>query len=295
MIDKLVRHGLLYQPCHLILVTVLIILVMPQIAISQPAASQVVEPAASTPKPVGADSSSSKPPLQGSIEHSETLPGLSERLKPGSKYKDELLLELGTEANNDWYWIPKWYAGKRHAEEALILFRHDFNTGISSTPMQRQLERQDSVSGYQLDREGDIWDLKKTRFIQHIDSGAALAVLYVKNMTPLAISNSQLVLKYDELSITYSKRDHKILEVVQQEQINKLAPIQPGLLRADISVKSFGWDGQPQRCEQSVMFSNIVEAFHPIDYLDDKDLRPMFRDYLIAHHLENLVPEAVKN
>ncbi len=77
---------------------------------------------------------------------------------------------------------------------------------------------------------------------------------------------------------------------MQQEQISKLTCMEPGLIRADVSVKAFGWDGQPQRSEQSIIFSNIVEPFQPTNNLGDYDLRTMFRDFLIAHHLENLVP-----
>ncbi len=105
-----------------------------------------------------------------------------------------MLLKLGTQANNDWFWIPNWYAGKRHTEDALIVFRHDFKTGLSTTPMQRQLERQDSVSAYQQDKEGDIWEFKNVPFIQHIDAGLASAVLYIKSMTPLTVNHKQIVL-----------------------------------------------------------------------------------------------------
>ena len=79
--------------------------------------------------------------LQGSVEHSESLPSLDESLRPGAKYKEDVLLKLGTAANNDWFWIPSWYAGKRHTDEALIVYRYDFSTGATTTPMQRQLER----------------------------------------------------------------------------------------------------------------------------------------------------------
>lgn len=245
----------------------------------------------------GATTSTALPPektrplLQGNVEHSESLPSLDESLRPGEKYKEEVLLRLGTAANNDWFWIPPWYAGKRHTEDALIVYRYDFNTGATTTPMQRQLERQDSISGYQQDRNGEIWDFKNIPCIQHIDSGAVLAVLYIKEMKPLVVNRSQLVLKYEEISVTYEPRSRKIVDVVQQEQINTISPIQPDGLRADISVKSFGWDGKPQRAEQSVVFSKIVEPYHRIDTLDDKDMRSMFRDYLMANKLANLVPE----
>jgi hypothetical protein len=233
--------------------------------------------------------------LQGGVEHSESLPSLDESLRPGEKFKEDVLLSLGTSANNDWFWIPPWYAGKRHTEDALIVYRYDFSTGATTTPMQRQLERQNSVSGYQQDRNGEVWDFKNVPFIQHIDSGAVLAVLYIKSMKPLVVNRSQIVLKYDEISVTYEPKSHRIVDVVQQEQINTISPMPPDGLRADISTKSFTWDGQPQRAEQSVVFSKIVEPYHRIDSLGDKDMRSMFRDYLMANKLANLVPVDLTN
>ena len=122
-----------------------------------------------------------------------------------------------------------------------------------------------------------------------------LAVLYIRSMKPLVVNRSQIVLKYDEVSVTYEPKSRKILEVVQQEQINTIRPQDADTLRADISVKSFGWDGKPQRAEQSVVFSKIVEPYHRIDSIDDRDLRSMFKDYLIANKLANLLPDDLTN
>jgi hypothetical protein len=279
---------------YLFLELLLLVLITTAPSRGQPASS---DPAAQLGASANsaAETSSSRPVLQGNIEHSESLPSLDESLQPGAKFDEDVLIKLATAANNEWFWIPSWYAGKRHTDEALIVYRYNYDTGATTTPMQRQLERQDSVSGYQRDRNGEIWDFKNIPHIQHIDSGAVLAVLYVKNMTPLFVDRSKIVLKYEEVSITYSPKNHKILEVTQQEQINTIRPMQTDALRADISVKSFAWDGKPQRAEQSIVFSNIIEPFHPIDTLDEKDLRSMFRDYLIAHKYADLVPENLAN
>jgi hypothetical protein len=237
---------------------------------------------------------SGKQYLQGNIEHAEVLPRLDERLRPGAGYDESLLLQLGTQGNNDWFWIPSWYAGKRHTEEALIVYRHDFATGITTNPMQRQLERQEYVSGYQKDRNGGIWELNNAPFIQHIDSGFMFAVLYIREMTPVEVSEDRIVLRYREISVAYSKKNNKILESTQQEQLNTLTPMQPGTIHADVSVKSFGWDGQPQREEQSVIYTQIIEPYHRIDGIDGKDLHSMFRDYLVSQHKEDLLPDDLK-
>ena len=78
---------------------------------------------------------------------------------------------------------------------------------------------------------------------------------------------------------------------MQQEQINTITSPQPNVLRIDVSVKSFGWDGSPQRLEQSVLMAQITKPFVQTDKYAGLDLRPLFRDYLISHNLEKLVPD----
>ena len=235
-----------------------------------------------------------KPLLQGGVKHAEELPGLEDSLMPGKVFSDDLLMKAGTQMNNVWFYIPSWYAGTRHVDDAMIVSRFDFRTGESTEPMLKQLNRQDSTSGYQKDKNGGIWDFKRLPTIQHVESDLVNAVLFVKEITPLKGDEDRLVIKYVEISISLNKRNNKIVNVVQQEQINTITCAQPGLLRIDVSVKSFGWDGTPQRLEQSVMMSKLVKPFEQKDSYKGVELRPLFKEYLISHNLENLVPDDLK-
>lgn len=228
--------------------------------------------------------------LQGGVAHAETLPGLSAGLKVGRVYSDDLFDLESSPSNNDWFYVPKWYAGVRHSEYALIISRYDYDTEETTSPMLKQLNRQDARAGYQVDANGGIWDYKKVPMIQHVEADTCDAVLYLRALTPISGSDDRLVIKYNEISVSIDKRTKKILQIVQQEQINTVTSPTPGTLRVDISVKSFDADGQPQRQEQSVMITKIVKPFEKIDQLNGQDLRPLFRDYLISHHLEKLVP-----
>jgi hypothetical protein len=252
--------------------------------------------ASTTPGTTGSDTASGAATapqntvLKGGVDHAEALPELDETLQVGKVYSDDLLLKGGTEGNGQWFYIPQWYAGTRHVDDAMIMYRYDYETGKSSTPMLKQLNRQDSKSGYQRDRNGGIWDYKNVPMIQHVESDFCNGILYLRKLTPVSGSDDRLVMKYDEVSISTDKRTNKIIQVVQQEQINTITSPLPGVLRVDVSVKSFGWDGKPKRQEQSVMMPTVVKPFEQTDQFQGKDLRPLFRDYLISHHLENLVP-----
>jgi len=236
-----------------------------------------------------------RPLLQGGVQHSEELPGLDDSLRPGMVYKDDALRNPGSPENNDWFLIPPWFAGERHTDDVLVVYRYDFITDQTSSPMLRQLERQDSISGFQRDSEGNIWDYKHVPTIQHVESFPCNAVLYVKSITPLRVTPDQMVLRYEEVCITLEKRRNKIVQVQQQEQINTVTSPQPGLLRIDVSVKNFGWDGKPLRLEQSLIFAKITKPFEQIDLFEGKEMRTLFKNYLISHQLQNLVPSDLSN
>jgi hypothetical protein len=236
----------------------------------------------------------SKTTLQGGLSHAEELPGLDDSLQEGKVFSDDLLMKPDTKITKEWFLVPPWYAGVRHCEKATILSRYDFATGITTQPMFNQMNRQDSTSGYQKDRLGGIWDFKHVPTIQHVESDLVNAVLYVKAIKPLMGSADRLMIKYEEVSISLSKRTNKIVSIVQQEQINTITSPSPDTLRIDVSVRSFDSDGKPQRQEESVIIANIVKPFEQIDTYQGENLRPSFKDYLVSHHLENLVPDDLK-
>jgi hypothetical protein len=237
-----------------------------------------------------ASSLGQKAPLQGGVQHSEKLPAIVDNLRPGQAYSDDLLIPSGTKFNGQWLYIPAWYAGTRHCEEEMVFYRQDFKTGEISTPMLRQLNRQDDVSGCQKDRNGGIWDFKEVPRIQHLESDLVNAVLFVKEITPIFGSEDKIVIKYDEISIELNKRTNKIEQVVQQEQINSITCPKPGVLHVDVSCKAFDENGNPQRLEQCVIISKITKPYETNDRFRGQDLRSLFRDYLMSHNLEHLVP-----
>ncbi len=233
---------------------------------------------------------SKKPILQGGINHAEELPALEDTLRPGRIFSDDLLIKAGTGTNDLWFYIPSWFAGTRHSEECLVMYRYDYKTGQTTTPMQWQLNRQDSTSGYLQDRNGGIWDYHALPSIQHVESDQVNAILYVKKITPLMGNQDKLVIKYEELSVSVNKRTNKILQVLQQEQINTITSPTPGDLKIEISVKVFDFDGNPLRLEQSDMTLKMTKPFERKETYNGVDLKRSFRDYLISHHMENLVP-----
>lgn len=228
--------------------------------------------------------------LQGGVKHSEKLAGMPEGLQIGKVYSDDLLLSPDRKNNNEWFLIPDWYAGTRHCEEEVIVHRYDYVKHESSSPMLKQMNRQTSVSGYQKDRNGGIWDFKRVPQIQHVESSFENAVLYVKDIKIISEAADRIVIKYLTVSIGIDKNHGKIRSILQQEQINTVTSPIPNVLRSDVSVKAFDSDGQPLRQEQGVIMADITKPYEQKDQFEGQDLRPLFRDFLISHGLEALVP-----
>ena len=228
--------------------------------------------------------------LQGGVKHSEKLAGMPEALQLGKVYSDDLLISPDRNNNNEWFLIPDWYAGTRHCEEEVIVHRYDYVKHESSSPMLKQMNRQTSVSGYQKDRNGGIWDFKRVPQIQHVESSFENAVLYVKNIKIISEAADRMVIKYVTVSIGIDKNNGKIHSILQQEQINTVTSPIPNVLRSDVSVKAFDSDGQPLRQEQGVIMADIIKPYEQKDQFEGQDLRPLFRDFLVSHGLEALVP-----
>jgi hypothetical protein len=235
-----------------------------------------------------------KQPLVGGVQHSEQLPSLGDTLKPGKVYSDQALLNGNIAGNDIWYQIPAWYAGTRHTEYVTIVYRHNFETGQTTAPMQRKLERQDTTAGFMKDKNGGIWDFKHEPSLHSVESDNENAILYLKKVTPVSMTDDQFVIKYQETSISTSKKNGKIIKALQQEQINTVTSPQPGILRMDISVRAFDSDGQPLLEEQSVGFVRVVAPFQERDTFEGRDLKPLFKEYLLLKHLDNLVPDELK-
>lgn len=228
--------------------------------------------------------------LQGNVKHSEKLSGLPEGLKSGKVYSDDLLVSPDTKNNNEWFLIPDWYAGTRHCEDEVIVYRYWYPTHQSSTPMLKQMNRQTSVSGYQKDRNGGIWDYKRVPQIQHVECDFENAVLWVKDISLISEAADRIVIKYITVSIGMNKKTNKINKIMQQEQINTVTSPLPNVLRSDVSVKAFDADGKPERLEQAVIMADMVKPYQQIDQFEGQELRPLFRDFLMSHGLEALVP-----
>ncbi len=248
-------------------------------------ASQFAQPSAS------AGVEQAKPlVLQGSaIVHAEAMAPVAPQLQAGVEFDEQAMPKL--QPNNDWYPIPAWYAGYKHIETQTILQDYNFATGQRISPNRTVVNRQDLPIGFQIDRNGTIWEFKRAPYSSTTDGGNTLTTTIIRSRDPIQVTQSYVVIRMVETSVVVNKRNRRILRSMQEEQINTFTPAGQGTMNLQTSIKSFGADGRPQVQETSVRVVSQIAPFQPINSYQGMDTRSMFRDFMIAKGWGNLLPD----
>lgn len=210
------------------------------------------------------------------------------QLQAGVVFNEQALPKL--QPNNDWYWIPSWYAGMKHLETQTIVQDYNFATGQSINPNRTVLNRQDLPIGFQADKNGQIWEFKRAPYSTTIEGGNTFTTTIVRSRDPVQVNQNSVVVKMIETSVVVDKRTRRILRTLQQEQINSFTPAGQGAMNLQTSIKSFGPNGAPQIQETSVRSVTQIAPFQPINVYQGMDLRSMFRDFMLAKGYGNLLP-----
>ena len=227
--------------------------------------------------------------LQGSAEvHAEALPPVDPRLQTGAIFNEQSLPKL--QPNNDWYWIPSWYAGEKHLETQTIVEDYDFRTGETLSASRTILNRQDLAIGFQMDNEGNIWEYKRAPYTATTDGGGNFTKTFVRIRDPIEVNQNRVVVRLVETSVLVDKQTNRIKRSLQEEQLNTYTPAGQGAMYMQTSIKGFGEDGRPQMQQKSVRNATQVAPFHAINNYNGMDMRLLFRDFMIAHGNTHLLP-----
>lgn len=229
--------------------------------------------------------------LQGGIEHSERLAPVAPQLAAGATYNAQAAPPV--DPHNDWYWIPSWYAGLKHADSDTILSDYDFRSGKQTVENRVVTSRQDLFIGFQPDRNGQVWEFKRAPYRTTVEGDGFFLTMLVSNRDPVSVSNDQVVIRLLQTTLTVDSSSQRILKSEQQEQINTYVRAAPGVMNLHTSIKSFAQDGSPLVQEESTRVVVDRAPFQPVDFYDGKDMRAMFRDFMLARGWGNLLPDTL--
>src|SRR5262249_39992914 len=142
----------------------------------------------------------------------------------------------------------------------------------------------------QPDRNGQVWEFKRAPYKTTIEGQNALNVMMVSNREPLYVNQDKVVIRLLQTSLTVDKASQRIMNTSQVEQINTYVPAGPGVMNLQSSIKTFGADGSPQVQETNSGLVYTRAAFQPVNYYEGRDMRALFRDYMLSHGYSNLLP-----
>lgn len=227
--------------------------------------------------------------LQGFAEHAEKLAPVEPQLQAGAVFTQQSLPPV--QSNNQWYWIPSWYAGQKHVDTETILQDYSFRTGQMQNSNRVVTNRQDLAIGFQADKNGEVWEFNRAPYTTSVEGDKYFTTMYVRKRDPLKVTRDQVVVRLVQTSVNVDKRSRRILKTMQEEQINSYVPAGRGVMNMQSSIKSFNADGSPQIQETSTRVVYDSAPFRPIDVYDGKDMRLLFRDFMLSHRFGNLLPD----
>jgi hypothetical protein len=176
---------------------------------------------------------------------------------------------------------------------------HDFKKGSTDNSPRTEVMIVDTYFGEVADRKGDVW--QRTR----LHTGRQAHAHTIEFTPELAITRYEL--KDDQLTehnlflkVIVDKRTGIIKHIEQAENIQKCSAIDERHFRMDTSAQIFDLKGKPIRLEKSYVIATRIGEYGWTNMHSDgkgmtvliggEDLDAKFRDYLISHHLEHLVP-----
>jgi hypothetical protein len=226
--------------------------------------------------------------LTGGVEHSQSLPPVDPRFRPGVPYDANLIPQM--QPGNQWYWIPDWFAGSWHSERSFTLASYDLKTGDKKKLRDPHVSISDEVRGFQRDSHGIVWQYKSAPYRRTVDHDGMFEIQLVKVNEPVEVTQDHVIARYVGTNIEVDRATNRIKRVWQGESIQEYYPISPVEVRCNASVQQFGADGKPVWLEKVSKASTRTQPFMPIDIYQGRDLRPMFKDFLTALGHADLVP-----
>lgn len=227
--------------------------------------------------------------LEGSAEHSEALPAEDSRFAAGSIFDASSLPEFKT--GNNWFWLPTWFAGNYKTDTLTRVYRYDYRTGKTDVSRNTAVFRRTEKWGWQQDKLGGVWQYDNTPYQKEVDRGPSKEIQLCKERVPVRITNDSATLRFRITAIIINRETEKIEWTIQSEFLQTYTLVNPNRIKVDVSAKSFDVNGKPMTLDKSVQYLDRITGFEPEASYNGKDLRVLFREFLLAKGRADLIPD----
>lgn len=251
-------------------------------------AANVLLPAGSHAQ--GQTANASRTPLQGEVQHDESLPSLPEDYQVGSHVDPDQLTALT--ANNLWYQIPNWFAGAWHSDSLTITHIEDCKSGRGEDVRAVRKEVSDVIHGHQRDKTGQIWEYLEVPKVEKMVVEKGICYLRTSREDILQSDPSAIVLKVLDTQLTVDKKQ-KVVDSQQVQQISTCQPLEDGLAQIAGSLKNFDASGDPLQIQTVEKVLKRTAPYQEVDVLGDRNLKPLFVEFLKKTGRQDLVPDGM--
>lgn len=238
-----------------------------------------------TPNPILAQSPTM---LKGHVEHQESMPPLEASLRAGNSL-DAKQLKLIT-PNNIWCQIPPWMAGKWKTTTNTTYFTHNFQTQAKTFDINTFNCRSLDSLGWQKDRKGEIWEYSRNSFTSFASLDDTIVIQLTRCCEFIDMQPLKTTVYFRSIHVYVSKYSKRIARSDQRESIQTYIPFGNNLMKIDCSIKVFDDYGHPVKLIKTLSIDQRISPFKPKDVYEGKNMRELFREYLINHNLADLVP-----
>ena len=226
--------------------------------------------------------------LRGKVEHAQKLPPLKSGLQAGDSFDPSKLGKAKYESK--WLKIPNWFAGTFAADRTTITLMQDYATGRKSTPNKTVSSQANEHFGFQRDADGDVWHF-------YVESGSSKSTQQnhetfntIDWYGPERIAEDRLVMRILATSLIVDRTTGTIVDSYRREDIKTYQPMDLRALKVTYTSKSFDSRGRPRDLQEGYSVYRRVIPFVRVDQSDGNDYKAMFRDFLLAHKMEHLIP-----
>lgn len=215
----------------------------------------------------------------------QPIPANINRLSAGSQnYSPDL-----------WIRIPNWMAGSWLRKEQIRSSHRDFQNWYLSPnvpPAKRQQALTHLQFGMQEDRFGGIWHYIGDPVVVR---GDGTRVIYFHKLRITGFQNEKdryCILRLFSVRTRVGKKTNRIEAADQQEELQRIDPINFNLIKVNVSVQGYLANGRRAGHEiYAGWFLFREKPFQIIDQFQGKDMRLSFRNYLAAKGWSNLIPD----
>lgn len=197
-------------------------------------------------------------------------------------------------ANNQFYSIPVWLAGKWHHDQQVTYYTYDYETKEEDRTRHQDTARGDEEIGWQQDRLGGIWQYGNAPYTTIVKGDGHYVVQITKAIEPISVTPKQLVVRFVGIDLLVQNGTNVILSAQQSDKLQIYTQSKeygPRYNRCVGSVKTFDQQGKPVRLSQVATIGVKVQPFTPTNVYDGKDIKLLFHQYLLSRKLNNLIPK----